>query len=81
MSDTRVRLQQILDECARQMERDHDWAERTSVDREARRWVEKQGRFDAHYQMAYYVIGVAHSAGIDLDGTRLERALERGDFL
>lgn len=78
---TGPRLQQVLDDCARNLTRLHDWAERTSKDRDSRLWGYKEGLFHAHHSMAYYVIGVAHSAGVTLDGTQLDRALERGDFL
>lgn len=80
-SDLQLRLQVILDDCARNLNRLHDWAERTSKDRDSRLWGYKEGAFDAYLKMAFYIIGVAHSARIDLDGTRLDRATERGDFL
>jgi len=79
--ETGARLQQVLDDCARNLNRLHDWAERTSKDRDSRLWGYKDGQFDAHHSLAYFVIGVAHSAGVTLDGSRLDRALERGDFL
>lgn len=78
---TGARLQQVLDECARVLERLHDWAEHTMIDRDSHLWGERQGRFFVAHQMAYFVLGVAHSAGTKLDATRLERALERGDYL
>ena len=80
-TETAARLQQILHECARKMERLHDWAERSTADRQSYTHAHKAGEFTAHYHTAYFVIGVAHSAGLDLDHTVLDRALERGDFL
>ena len=76
-----ARLQQALDECARKIYRIHDWAEQTTADRGSQGFGYKEGKFDQALELAYFVIGVAHSAGVTLDATRLDRATERGDFI
>lgn len=80
-AQTGPRLQVILDDCARKLNRLHDWAERTGADRGSYTYGTKEGAFDAYLKMAWYVLGVAETARIDLDTTRLDRATERGDFL
>lgn len=74
-------LQQLLDECARQLRRLHDWKERTNFDTGSLRYSYNEGRFDAYLHHAHYLLGVANNAGVTLNESALDIALERGDFL
>jgi len=80
-AEVRARLQQALDECARKLHRIHDWAEQTTADRGSHGFGYKEGKFDQALELAYFVIGVAHSAGVTLDATNLDNATMRGDFI
>lgn len=79
--ETAARLQQILNECAWQMQRLHDWKERSNADRQSYTHANRDGQFDMAYKLASFVQGVAHDADVALDYSRLDKALERGDFL
>lgn len=80
-AQARPHLQQLLDECARQLRRAHDWKERTGADTGSLMYARKEGVFDTYLHHAHYLIGVANRAGLSLDETALDSALERGDFL
>lgn len=81
MEETRDRLQQVLNDCARHLEKLHDWTERTNAERESFAWGYREGQFDMARNIAYFTLGVSNDAGVTLDETRLDRAMQRGDFL
>ena len=72
-------LQELLDMCARKMRRLHEWGE--AHERAAGSWPRYEGEFDAFYEVARFTLSVAHAHGVELNTTRLDAALEIGDFL
>ena len=74
-------LQEVIDLCARKMRRLHEWAERTSTDKGAGRWQYNEGQFEAFHDVAIAALNTATAHNVALDTTRLDAALEIGDFL